>query len=161
MNGKAWMISAAAAVFFCIAGTADARIDAGRMALGGITVSSTEDYVKQTYGPPSAVSRSFNQVQDQYVKEYNYGDSFFVAVLEEDGTVLWLMSRERHNNIATPDGITVGSTLDDVLHAYGEPDFRQIDGESDYLWYFAEEGAGGRLVIEVSFGRVVGITCRD
>lgn len=159
MDGKKWVAGAALMALLGAAGTAEARIDSSRMALGGITVGSTEEYVRETYGPPASAARSFSPEQNQYVKEYSYGDSFFVTVLEDTGTVLWLMSRERHNNIATPDGIMVGSTLNEVLHVYGEPDLRQIDGDSDYLWYFADDGEEGRLVVQVSFGRVVGITC--
>lgn len=160
MKGKRWITGAAFAAFLLwSAGAAEARIDPARMALGGVTPGSTEDYVRQTYGPPKSAARTFQASQDQYVKEYNYGDSFFVAVLEKTHTVLWLMSMDRHNKIATPDGIQVGSSLDDVLHAYGEPDLRQIDGDADYLWYFGTGTGTDRLVFRVSYSRVTAITC--
>ncbi len=137
---------------------AEAKISASRMALGGITPGSTEDYLLKTYGPPKSVEKSYSPTRKDAVREYNYGDSFFVTVQEGTRSVIWLMSQERHNDIATPDGIKVGSTLDDVLRAYGEPDLRQIDGDVDYLWYMAD-GTENRLVFRVSFSRVVGITC--
>lgn len=138
---------------------AEARIDGARMALGGVTVGSTEDYLRATYGPPKAVSRTLSPARDAYVKEYNYGDSFYAAVLEDTHAVLWLMTMDRHNNVATPDGIRVGSKMEEVIRAYGEPDLRQIDGDSDYLWYFAENGGEDRLVIRISYGEVTAITC--
>ncbi len=148
-----------AAFLACGAGAAEARIDPARMALGGVTPGSTEAYVLSTYGPPKSAARTLQASRNQYVKEYNYGDSFYVAVLEDTRTVLWMMSMDRHNKIATPDGIQVGSKLDDVLHAYGDPDLRQIDGEADYLWYLGTGTGTDRLVFRVSYGRVTGITC--
>lgn len=138
---------------------AEARIDGARMALGGVTAGSTEAYLRATYGPPKSVSRTLSPARDAYVREYNYGDSFYAAVLEETHAVLWLMTMDRHNNVATPDGIQVGSKMEDVIRAYGEPDLRQIDGDADYLWYFAEGGGENRLVIRISYGKVTAITC--
>lgn len=146
-------------IFFCLAGAgADARVADSRIAMGGINPGSTEAYVKRTYGPPKEVRRTYYEPRGQYIREYNYGDSFFIAVLENSGTVLYMMSLGRHNKIATIDGITVGSTLEAVLAAYGYPDLRQIDGDTDYYWYMGS-GDKGNLVFHISFGRVTGIVC--
>lgn len=137
---------------------AAARVPDSAIAMGGISIGSTESYLKSTYGKPKSMSRTWYAPRKQYVREYNYGDSFFVSVLEGNGTVFRMQSLERHNKIHTAAGITIGSSLQDVLRSYGYPDLRQIDGESDYYWYFGS-GAKGNLVFEISYGKVKGITC--
>ncbi len=136
----------------------EARIPDSAITMGGISIGSTEAYLRSTYGKPKSMSRAWYAPRKQYVKEYNYGDSFFVSILEGSGTVFRMQSLERHNNIHTAAGITIGSSLQDVLRSYGYPDLRQIDGESDYYWYFGS-GAKGNLVFEISYGKVKGITC--
>lgn len=155
---KKKVICAALALTLLGGAAAEAKIEDSRIALGGISIGSTEDYVRATYGKPKTYSRDYYAPRKGYVREYNYGDSFFVTVLEETGQVMRMMSMDRHNKIATPDGITIGSAIDDVLRRYGEPDLRQIDGDSDYLWYFGSREKGN-LVFRVSFGKVTGITC--
>ena len=138
--------------------TAAARVPDSAIAMGGISIGSTEDYLRSTYGSPKSMSRTWYAPRKQYVREYNYGDSFFLSVLEKSGTVFRMQSLKKHNNIRTAGGITIGSALQDVLRVYGYPDLRQIDGESDYYWYFGS-GAKGNLVFEISYGKVQGITC--
>lgn len=137
---------------------ADAKISDAHIALGGVNPGSTEEYLLSTYGKPKTVKRTYAPQHGQYVKEYNYGDSFFVSVLESDKTVLHLMSLKLRNNIKTADGIAVGATLPELLAAYGYPDLRQIDGDVDYYWYVGT-GEKGNLVFHVSYGKVVGIVC--
>lgn len=149
------------AAIFCAAlaagGIAEAELAPERLSLGGITVGSTEDYLNAVYfDSPKTVTRAVDKVQNIGVREYNYGGSFYVTVREDTGAVLRLFSIGRHNNIATKDGITVGSTMQDVITAYGYPDLRQIDGESDYYWYFGEEKKVN-LVIRLSYGKVASI----
>lgn len=136
----------------------EARVPDSAIAMGGISIGSTEAYLLHTYGKPKSMSRTWYAPRNQYVREYNYGDSFFVSVLEGSGTIFRMQSLEKHNNIRTAGGITIGSSLQDVLRACGNPDLRQIDGESDYYWYFGS-GAKGNLVFQISYGKVKGITC--
>ena len=138
-------------------GTAFGKISDDRIALGGIAIGCSEEYVREVYGPPKTVGREFYAPRGQYIREYQYGDSFSLSFLE-DGTVFRMMSMELPNGIATPDGICVGSSYTDILTRYGEPDLRQIDGEVDHFWYFGE-GESGNLVFHVSYGKVIGIVC--
>lgn len=149
-----------AVLFFllCSGGMAGARIDDSRIAMGGIAIGSTEAYLRQTYGTPKSMVRTWYAPYSQYVREYNYGDSFFVTALEKTGMIFRMQSLTKRNGIYTKDGITIGSSLPDVLRLYGKPDLRQIDGESDYLWYLGS-GKKGNIVFQVSYGKVTGITC--
>lgn len=150
--------TAALAAFLLAGGmSAEAELSPERLSLGGITVGSTEEYLNAVYfDSPKTVRRAMDAAQNIGVREYDYGGSFFVTVEEETGTVIRLFSIGRHNNIATKDGITIGSTMQEVITAYGYPDLRQIDGESDYYWYFGEEKKVN-LVIRLSYGKVASI----
>lgn len=158
-----WRKKAVLAAALCLslwsAGTAEARIDSSHMALGGIREGTAEAELYRIYGPPKTIVRNFSAAQDQYVREYNYGDSFFVLVTEADHRVRWAMAQDTPNAMTTPEGIGIGSSLNSVLGAYGAPDLRQIDGEVDYLWYFSDDESPSRLVFCVSYSKVVGITC--
>lgn len=139
-------------------GAAEAQVPDSALALGGISIGSTEAYVKATYGKPKTLTREYYAPRKSYIREYNYGDSFYISVLESTGTVFRMMSMDHHNNVSTPKGIKIGSTLQELLRAYGNPDLRQIDGEVDHYWYIGS-GYKGNLVFHVSYGKVVGIGC--
>lgn len=149
--------AAVLAAFLWAGGTADAYLSPERLSLGGVTVGSTEAYLNEVYfDSPKTVTHSVDAARNAGVREYNYGGSFYVTVEVESGTVIRLFSNGRHNAVATKDGITIGSTMQDVITAYGYPDMRQIDGDSDYYWYFGEEKKVN-LVIRLSFGKVASI----
>lgn len=137
---------------------AEARVPDSALALGGISIGSTEAYVKATYGKPKTLTRTYYAPRKSYIREYNYGNSFYISILESTGTVFRMMSMDHHNNVATPKGIKIGSTLQELLRAYGNPDLRQIDGEVDHYWYLGS-GYKGNLVFHVSYGKVIAIGC--
>ena len=153
---RKFFIALALAASFC--GAAAAKVTDEQIALGGITIGSTEAYVRQTYGPPKSIERSFFAPRNQFIRDYQYGESFLVSILETDGTVFRMMSMGQKNGIATPAGVKVGDPFTDVISKYGYPDLRQIDGETDYYWYFGE-GEKGNLVFHISYGKVTGIVC--
>lgn len=155
---KRYMLALVLGVLLPWGSVADARIPDSSIAMGGISIGSTEAYVKATYGKPKTVSREYYAPRKAYIHEYNYGDSFYISILESTGTVFRMMSMDHHNNVSTPAGITIGSPLQDVLRAYGNPDLHQIDGEVDHYWYMGS-GEKGNLVFHVSYGKVVGMAC--
>ncbi len=158
MKYKKMAVSAIMMVALLTGGAVEARVPDSALALGGISIGSTEAYVKATYGKPKTMSREYYAPRKEYIHEYNYGDSFYISILESTGTVFRMMSMDHHNNVATPKGIKIGSTLQDVLRAYGNPDLRQIDGEVDHYWYLGS-GYKVNLVVHISYGKVVGIAC--
>ena len=137
---------------------AEAKLADERIAIGGMTPGSPEEYIVATYGPPTRKERSFYAPRNEWIDEYVYGDSFFISVLEKEKQVFRIMSLGQKNGLATPDGIAVGARFTDVIAKYGEPDLRQIDGDTDYFWYFGDSEKGN-LVFHVSFGYVTGIVC--
>ncbi len=150
--------AALALLFLCALGTAEAKLADERMAIGGITPGATASYVESTYGPPARKEKSFYAPRGEWISEYTYGDSFFISVLDTEKTVFRVMTLGQKNGLATPDGIAVGAPFTDVIAKYGEPDLRQIDGDTDYFWYFGDSKKGN-LVFHVSFGYVTGIVC--
>ena len=147
-----------ALLFLFSFGAAEAKLSDERIAVGGMTPGTPEEYIVSTYGPPARKEKSFYAPRGEWIYEYVYGDSFFISVLEKEKTVFRVMSLGQKNGIATPDGIAIGASFTDVIAKYGEPDLRQIDGDTDYFWYFGDSEKGN-LVFHVSFGYVTGIVC--
>lgn len=73
---KKKVICAALALTLLGGAAAEAKIEDSRIALGGISIGSTEAYVRATYGKPKTYSRDYYAPRKGYVREYNYGDSF-------------------------------------------------------------------------------------
>ena len=66
-----------------------------------------------------------------------------------------------NNGLATPRGIAVGSTLDELLNAYGNPGRIDKRGNQECYCYGAYRGGGLGLWFYVVNGKVVKITGAD
>lgn len=109
----------------CAASVAPAALVAG-----GIEYGASSDYVQQVYGTPTEIeTKHHHEFFNGAVTKYEYGDSFEVTFV--DGLARHI-EVSRHNGIKTADGIEVGSTLEAVKAAYGEPD--KIHGDK-YIYY--------------------------
>ena len=91
------------------------EINEGDIALGGIQIGATEDYVKRIYGVPNDTSYDSNGVWGN-VKIYNYGNSFFVSF--SNGKVIEAKTTA-NNGITAPPGFTVGMPISRVENYYG------------------------------------------
>lgn len=119
MNKKMILSSFVATIFMVILMTvchAAGSIPKGDVALGGITIGASEDYVRGVYGEPSDISYKTTGAFGK-MKIFQYGESFFVT-FNNNGKVIEIMSDE-NNGIKTPPGFTVGMPLSDVRDYYG------------------------------------------
>lgn len=96
-----------------VGSTCLARIDADQVAIGGITLGSTMDYVESIYGSPSANFRR------SFIIHHEYGQSF--AMDSYNGYVTRVITTG-HNGIATPGGVLVGMPADVLNDVYGKAD---------------------------------------
>lgn len=123
------------------------RCPSSALVAGGIEYGASADYVQQVYGTPTEVETKHHSLWNGEVTEYEYGDSFELKFV--DGYVRHI-EISRHNGIKTAAGIEVGSTLDAVKAAYGEPD--KIRGDK-YIYYCDEDRSIG-LVFEIENNKV-------
>ncbi len=127
----------------CAASVAPAALVAG-----GIEYGASADYVQQVYGAPSEIeTKHHHELFSGAVTKYEYGDSFEVTFV--DGLARHI-EISRHNGIKTAAGIEVGSTLEEVKAAYGEPD--KIHGDK-YI-YLCDDNLDLGIVFEVEHNKV-------
>lgn len=91
------------------------EINESDIALGGIQIGATENYVKRIYGEPNDTNYDSNGVRGN-LKIYNYGGSFFISFA--NGKVVEAKTTA-NNGIATPPGFTVGTPISRVENYYG------------------------------------------
>ena len=145
---KKWIPSLAVGVALTMSTTiCAAAVPSSALVAGGIEYGASSDYVQQVYGTPTEVETKHHSLWNGEVTEYEYGDSFELKFV--DGYVRHI-EISRHNGIKTVAGIEVGSTLDAVKVAYGEPD--KIRGDK-YIYYCDEDKSIG-LVFEIENNKV-------
>jgi len=130
------------ATSICFAGPETGDIPKEELALGGITLGATEDYVKKIYGNPTNVTYDYGDFENAHRKTFDYGGTFKITfsndkVLEAETTA--------NNGIKTPSGFSVGSRVSDVMNYYnrvGTPGSNgAVGGRStdmiryDHKWY--------------------------
>ena len=128
-----------------------ASISANRFFLGGLTLEKPMSEVNEMYGKASRVEK------DNRLTFYYFGDESF-CIVEFDGRIFAIYTNA-NNEIATPDGLTVGMAEQVILDVYGKADsvVKQEDGLTDYIY-----NKSGRKYEELKFsvrnGKIVGIS---
>ena len=90
------------------------------VALGGITLGSTMDYVKSIYGEPDETGWTTDTFGNRTLY-HRYGNGFYLLEgTYGGGSSINELTSKANNGLATPSGITVGTTLDTVKSIYGE-----------------------------------------
>ena len=132
-------------------------IDKSQIALGGITIKSTKDYVRSIYGTPTKIENNGLL--------YKYGDSFSIKFIR--GTEFGMMEPAAYdivssapNGISTPAGISVGMRVENVFNAYGEPDNIEEYKNGKILYeYWDAQYYKISLGFLVSNGKIIQIEC--
>ena len=103
------------------------------IAIGGISLGATENYVRSIYGEPDKISYDSNSRRAGPInrKTFRYGTSFFV-VFDTDNNAVWEVKSTGNNGLKTPVGFTVGMNLSEVRKYYG-----QGRGDENHLAYNA------------------------
>lgn len=129
-----------------------AKISDDRIAIGGICAGQTPSQVQAVYGNPVRNSGDYWY--------YNKSDSTQFEIFFENNAVSHVRTAG-NTGLATPDGIKVGSSKDDVVTAYGKPDFLLQGGgnkthpDSQFYRYFPTSGRTIWLNFEVRYGKVL------
>lgn len=105
-------------VFFIIAASeiCFAELALVRLTLGGITIGTEFDWVKNTYGAPSRISRtsSFGDACHEYY------DQNFRVIYKRDRVVQVICGGR--SDFRTFDGVKIGDPISVLTAVYGEPD---------------------------------------
>lgn len=105
------------------------------IAIGGISLGATENYVRSIYGEPDEISYDNNSRRAGPInrKTFRYGTSFFVVFdTDNNSNAVWEVKSTGNNGLKTPVGFTVGMNLSDVRKYYG-----QGRGDENHLAYNA------------------------
>lgn len=143
--------------------TVEAQIDSSELVLGGILLGEPMADVVADYGEPVT-----SRVGGFWYAYCSYGDTMGITVQPDDYTdlddltkscVVAIGSKSR-NGVRTPKGISVGSTEEEVLAAYGAPDtIRQGIWGKDYTYYDGENHRGASyLQVQMKDGVVISIS---
>ncbi len=124
-----WMVAAFMLIQMtvCQAGGSIPRED---VALGGIPLNATEEYVRSVYGAPDDISYKTDGAFGK-TRKFVYGTSFFVTFNNRD-KVIDVMSNG-NNGLKTPPGFAVGMPMSEVKAHYGSVGY---DNQGkDGIWF--------------------------
>lgn len=92
-------------------------INPAEVAIGGVQIGSSMDYVRSIYGEPTHVKNKSSVGPFGASVEWTYGDSFKITF--GDGQA-YDVETSANNGIKTPAGFTVGQNIDLVLNYFGK-----------------------------------------
>lgn len=124
MKKKILLMMAAA---LCAGEISLAAVPLDSAALGGITNGMTQEDIESIYGPADVLlPYQPNRTEGGYVSKLGYGNTVVIwmggpSAYATPKVEIVVVSAD--NGFATPEGIHVGSTGEDVIKAYGQPDF--------------------------------------
>ena len=149
----------AAVLFGCLIGSARAQqkalIRAGE-GIGPIHMFQTGDEVVRKVGKPKAVSEGADHVSWAYYAPYKNSatriDIVFDKVPNSAAKVKYVAISGAKGIFATPEGVTLGMTAEEVRAKLGEP----LRRTKTMLVY---PGSPGKMFLQLSNGRVDRISC--
>ena len=142
--GAACMISSVAA----------AQISNDRIAIGGVGPGCTPDYVESVYGAPTSQESGSNG--DQTYLEYNYNNGYIIGFDGAGSQAVAVTCTT--DNLATPDGVTVGMEASVLSDKYGTAD--HIYNFNDKSLYVYDGTDGEQLAFDVQNFFIVSISAR-
>lgn len=96
-------------------------------ALGGITSGMTQEDVESIYGQADVLlPYELDSREGGYVSQIGYGKTVVIWMTGDSAFAtpkVDLIVVSANNGFATPEGIHVGSTSQEVIRVYGQPDF--------------------------------------
>lgn len=147
---KKFLVAMAAALL--IGGSAfamDPQISQDEAALGGITPGMDVETIEEYYGPGSGVNPIYSKAQGMWIDKLTYGGTVEITLGGRDpGSMKTEMIVVTGNNgWETPSGIHVGSTVNDLVNAYGYPYLPKSasTGNPNGYWYYKVEKSGNMV----------------
>ena len=108
-----------------------AEIPPSEVALGGITLGASPEYVKSVYGEPTSYDKGYG---DSII--YNYNNTF--KIMFSGGKYMYWMETTANNGIKTPSGIAVGMNAS-VLDRYGDVYYDKVENGVRKKAFWAQE----------------------
>ena len=127
---------------------AEAAVPQDALVVGGIEYGASESYVRSVYGAPREVETKFDSIYagGQGV-EWEYGSDFDIVFVNDMVRRVEIGAR---NGIQTKENIAVGTDVNTLIAAYGQPD--TIRGD-DYI-YFVDGDQTIGFAFEIENNRV-------
>ncbi len=95
-----------------------ATLDNSQLVLAGISYGASIDAVRQTYGEPREIDQDYKPMFQGPVMVYEYRGTFDLYVVNN---TIQRIKVDDLNGLGTSRGIVVGSSANDVVAAYGQP----------------------------------------
>ena len=126
--------------------SAAATLTDDQLVLGQISYGASIDAVRQRHGEPNEIDR------DDGMMKYEYKNVFDLYVANG---IVQRIKVDDLNALGTPKGIKVGSSVDDVVAAYGQPN--AVVG--DHIIYHSANNPSVGLNFEIESNHVEKIVC--
>nr|DAK26700.1 MAG TPA: CAP-associated protein [Caudoviricetes sp.] len=121
----------------CLAAAPWKEIPKEDIAIGGVNLGATRDYVESVYGKPDSVEhKDLNCGEIIHLEINRYGTSFFVTY-DLDTTRVVEVKSTGNNGLKVPAGFAVGDNISDVRKYYNGAGFSRKKNEQHYTadWY--------------------------
>lgn len=88
-------------------------VDRSEFAIGGISIGTSMDEIKQIYGEPDKIELQPNNPAFEDVEIWTYGKSFIINLnrATDGGKTPYLIRTNANNGLKTPSGFTVGQNI--------------------------------------------------
>ena len=135
-----------------------AELPANRIALG-VQLGATFSQVKNVFGVP-------DRTTSEKVKSEAYGDFTETTMIYGNNSIVvkfydqyaWRIESNSDNGWRTPDGVTVGMSLQDMYARLGREDFKDVSQSGETLYWYNHDTKSqenrGNLYVFVKNGRV-------
>ncbi len=117
------------------------------LVLGGISYGASIEAVRAAHGEPHKIENKHKWHGNTPVAVYDYANLFDLYVVDN---VVRCIKVEDLNGLGTNKNIVVGSTMEDVIAAYGEPNFR----DKDKIVYHLENNPSLGIMFEMDISFV-------
>lgn len=142
-------------VLVSVSAVAFAKVADDHFVIGGVSIGQTMSQVKAVCGEP-VKTRSLNEF---HFYEYGNNDETKYVIRFRNGMADTIFVAG-NKNIATLDGIKIGSAKKDIIKTYGKPDVHQhgtgfvSHPDAELVQYFSVNG-NMRMTFEVMHGKVI------
>lgn len=130
-----------------IQGAVKGSIKSEDLVIGGISIGATVESVRAVHGDPIATKSKHKWYGRNSVTVYEYPALFDLYVSDE---VVRAIKLDYPNGVKTGKNISIGSSVEEVIAAYGEPNVR----DKDNIIYLVENDTSLGLKFEIDHGYV-------
>ena len=131
-----------------------AKIAPERIALGGIGVGMSMNYVKGVYGEPDRVKTDYSAYWEEELTTHYYGETLEIVYNESDR--VQRVCTKGNNGVVTPDGVRVGMSVGVLKRIYGKSDDIQEYETSRHYKSMTSDNFGIRF--DLKEGKITQIT---